>query len=223
MRCQLTTTSRTRTPWLGLVALGFLLATGCQTRPAQPLATVASVPAPATAVALAAPGPYARDVDLLRSTDFVARSRASERLVAAGERALPALGAAGDGSMHVLGTQEISTTTPVLRVILADLAEDRLVSQLDSPWSVLRRETASELGRRGRWRAVPYLLPRMDDEDARVRAASAASLRRLTNRFFGFDAAASLHARRRATERWREWWSVEGRVRAAEDAGGDAG
>ena len=160
---------------------------------------------------------------MLRSSDFVERSRASERLVAAGEHAVSALGAAGEGTVRVLGTQQVGTTAPVLRSILGDLDEERVVLHLDSPWSVVRRETASELGRRGRWSAVPYLIPHMDDDDPQVRAASASSLRRLTNRFFGFDADASLHARRRATERWREWWSIEGRVRATRDAGDDAG
>lgn len=217
MRRQPNIPSSSRAPWLVLAALGCVLATGCQTRPTESLG--APVPVPVASGASA----YARDVGLLRSTDFVERSRASERLVAAGERAVPALGAAGDGTVRVLGTQEVSTTAPVLRAILGELSEEAAVRHLDSPYGVVRRETASDLGRRGRWSGVPYLLPHMDDDDPQVRAAAASSLRRLTNRFFGFDADASLHARRRATERWREWWSVEGRVRAARDAGDDAG
>ena len=218
MRCLVPITSTLRVSRLAVIALAILVATGCRSQPAQPTG------APATCVARpVARDAFARDVELLKSTDFVDRSRAAERLVAAGERAVPVLGAAGEGTVRVLGTQEVTTTAPVLRTILADLEVDRLVGHLDSPWPVVRRETAAELGRRGRWSAVPYLIPHMDDDDAQVRAASASSLRRLTNRFFGFDANGALHARRRATERWREWWSVEGRVRAVRDGGDGAG
>lgn len=215
------TSSAARTPRLVLVAFAlgfaFAFATGCRSRPAQVLsAPESTAPIPVADV-------FARDVELLKSADFVERSHAAERLVAAGERALAALGAAGEGTVRALGAQEVGTTAPVLRTILSEIDFAGLARYLDAPWPVVRRETADELGRRGRWSAVPHLIPCLDDRDASVRAASASSLRRLTNQFFGFDAGAHLQARRRATGRWREWWSVEGRVRAAEGERGGAG
>lgn len=210
-----TLTRRSVARWAVLLAC--VLASGCATRP-----SLSAPAAPDTGATTArAPDALADDVTRLRSPDFVERARAAERLVRAGERALPALGAAGDGTVNVFGMQRTATTPPVMRAILSNLSQERLTVHLDSPYPALRRETAEELGRRGRWDAVPRLIARMGDDDVGVRAASAASLRRLTNRFFGFDPEGRLTARRRATDRWREWWAVEGRLRAQEgDTGG---
>lgn len=213
----LATASRLALVMLSLVAVTSTAA--CRTRLAGPVSAPVSAPARAVVVR----GTYARDVELLRSEDFVTRARAAERLIAGGEHAVPALGAAGDGTVRALDGADVGTTAPVLRSIFADLEVDALARQLESPWPVVRRETAAELGRRGRWHAVPYLLPHLQDGDGSVRAASARALRRLTNRFFGYDAKASLRARRQATERWQEWWSVEGRVRTEQGDGDGAG
>lgn len=222
MRRLITHSSLATASRLALVMLSFVVVTStaaCRTRLAGPVSDPVSAPARAVVVR----GSYARDVELLRSEDFVTRARAAERLVAGGERAVPALGAAGDGTVRALDGADVGTTAPVLRSIFADLEADALARQLESPWPVVRRETATELGRRGRWHAVPYLLPHLQDGDGSVRAASARALRRLTNRFFGYDAKASLRARRQATERWQEWWSVEGRVRTGQGDGDGAG
>ena len=64
--------------------------------------------------------------------------------------------------------------------------------------STARRALARSCGGRRRASSVgadagapcPTCIPRMDDDDPDVRAAAASSLRRLTNRFFGFDASA---------------------------------
>jgi HEAT repeat protein len=76
----------------------------------------------------------------------------------------------------------------------------------------VRRAAAEELGRRETWAAIPGLIERLDDSDVDVRAASAVSLRRLTNNFLGYQADASLGSRRGAADRWRAWWAEEGRV-----------
>ena len=194
---------------LGTLALGTLAA--CQQRLA-PRRSCADV----DTLARQAPDALHQDVVYLRSDDFVVRARAAERLVAAGEMALPALGEAGEGHVDVHGTARVSTTRPVLGSIMAGLPTARLERHLCAEWSVVRRVAAEELGRRDGWSCVPSLIDRMSDPDPMVRAASASSLRRLTNRFFGYDARAHLRAREGATRRWEEWWTVEGRVRAAE-------
>lgn len=198
-------------------ALSLMMA-GC----ASPRPGAAPVP-DVVSVAAGVPDPLQRDVVLLSSTDFAVRSHAAERLVAAGEAALPALGAAGSGMVRVHDAEEVSTTRPVLRSILGDVTQERLYAHLGSTWPVVRCQAAEEIGRRGRWSAVPRLIERVHDEDVDVRAACASSLRRLTNRFFGFDAKARVSARRCAAGRWHEWWAVEGCVRAAEDERNGAG
>jgi hypothetical protein len=159
----------------------------------------------------------ARDVQLLGSRSFVTRSRAAERLVAAGEASLPALGAAGplvvEGADGVKG----SATQPVIRSVLADLPYGAVRDHLGAPWPVVRRQAAAELGRRGKWVAVPRLIDHLSDEDRGVRSASALALRRLTNHFFGYEASSSLSARRDAERKWRDWWNVEGRARLGQD------
>ena len=77
---------------------------------------------------------------------------------------------------------------------------------------MIRRAAADALGARGRMGAVPALITATEDRDVSVRAAAAASLRRLTHRSFGFRAEAPPALRAAATERWRTWWAVEGRV-----------
>ncbi len=146
----------------------------------------------------------------LASADFVERSRASEVLVRAGASALPALGAAGAQPVTVAGGSRVSTTEPVVRAILAEADMDVLASQLRAPWPNVRRAAAEELGLRGSWDPIPELIVRLEDGDAGVRAASAQSLRRLTNNFFGFKALADSASRKAATDRWATWWSSEG-------------
>lgn len=151
-------------------------------------------------------------VAALKSPDFVERSRASERLVQRGVAALPALGAAGPQPVLVHGEARVSTTRPVIQAILQGAAPERIEAELASPHAVVRRGAAEELGRRGRWRPIPALIARLDDPDPGVRGAAAASLRRLTNHFFGYSAQAGPRARRVAAARWRTWWTQEGRV-----------
>jgi hypothetical protein len=192
--------------------------TGCASRPLAAEGAARS----ATTVPVRMPVAHdaGTDVKLLRSPSFVERSHAADRLVTLGEDALPLLGAAGDASVRVYGTQDVPTTRPVVRAILEDLPQARLYAHLDGAWPTVRREAAEELGRRGRLSAVPYLLPRMDDEDRGVRAAAVSSLRRLTNQFFGYDPGAHFSARRAAANRWNDWWDIQGRVRAERDDDG---
>ena len=94
--------------------------------------------------------------------------------------------------------------------------DGRLETHLTSPYANVRREAAVEVGTRDRWGSIPRLIERLEYGDREVRAASAASLRRLTNQWFGFHASASLGQRRSAADRWRQWWNVQAEDRPAE-------
>lgn len=148
--------------------------------------------------------------------DFETRTRAARELVAAGDAAVPALGRAGDLSVPVAGGMEVSATRSVVQSILERSDPAAIERHLGSPWPNVRRSAAEELGRRDLWTAIPRLIERLDDPDADVRAASAVSLRRLTNNFLGYQAQASLGKRREAADRWRTWWSQEGSARLHE-------
>jgi hypothetical protein len=200
--------------------LATLAVAGCRSRPAETSAAAsgASVP-PATRVDDAA----ARDVDALGHPDFVTRSRASERLVARGPGSFDALGAAGERTAAAPGGARVAVTEPVLEAILAKEPDARLPAHLDSPWPGVRRAAAEELGRRGGWSVIPRLIDRLEDPSAEVRGAAASSLRRLTNEYFGFRSDAGPSERAALAHRWRAWWSLEGRVRAARGDGTSAG
>ena len=193
------------------------MALGCAVRP-----KTAPVDAQALALTASASVPRGATGDLVRalaSDDFVARSRAAEALVAQGERALPALGAAGDQPVAAHGRVAVSTTRPVVAAILSTVPEERLVRvHLPSDAALVRRGAAEELGRREAWGGVPDLIERLSDEDAGVRVASIGALRRITNRFYDADAAAPASTRVAAVERGREWWNREGRLAAPEPA-----
>jgi hypothetical protein len=156
------------------------------------------------------------DVRRLASADFGTRARATRRLVAGGEASLPALGRAGDLPVSVAGGMRVSATRAVVETILADLPRDAVDRALAAPWPNVRRAAAAEHGRRDKWSAIPQLMASLDDDDPEVRRAAAAALRRMTNHFFGFRAEARAGHRRAATDRWRTWWSREGRARAEE-------
>jgi HEAT repeat protein len=150
-------------------------------------------------------------VAVLATGDFVARNRAAEALVTAGEPALPALGRAGTLEVAVHAGIAVSATRPVLREILAQAPEDRLAQvHLASPWPVVRVTAAEEIGRRRAWPAVPALIARLEDAEPAVRRAAAAALRRVTNRVEG-GVGATPESGRLAAAEWREWWHRVGR------------
>jgi HEAT repeat protein len=155
---------------------------------------------------------FRAEVRRLVEGDFVERARASERLVAAGEDALPALVEAGDAPVAVHGGRAVAVATrPVVEAILAAATTERLETvHLVSPGASVRRVAADELGRRGAWTAVPALVSRLGDPDAGVRAASAAALRRVTGRADVLAPASPADAPA-VVARWRAWWEGEGR------------
>ena len=53
---------------------------------------------------------------------------------------------------------------------------------------------------------TPALITNLGDDDPVVRAWSAAALRKLSRRDFGFQAYGDHQARQRAVRRWEIWW-----------------
>ncbi len=195
-----------------------LLACGCTNRESighgitrQPSTARVALPPQGT-------DPYMVHVRALADADFETRTRAARALVEAGPDALPALGRAGDLRVPVPGGMTVSATESVVETIVADADDRRLDEHLGSPWANVRRAAAAEVGTRDRWGSIPRLIERLDDSDREVRAASAASLRRLTNQWLGYRASASLGSRRTAADRWRQWWQVQSGTRALEGA-----
>lgn len=190
---------------------------GCQASrpPPRPREAFAPPRAPGAAVDAA----MAAEVAALASPDFEVRSRAAEALVARGEAALPALGSAGDLPVEAHGKVAVSATRPVIAEILAQVPEERVArTHLAAAEPAIRRGAADEIGRRGGWGPVPDLIDRLEDDDAGVRAAVVAALRRLTNRVYDVAATDAEVDRTAAAARWREWWNREGRRVAADPA-----
>ena len=155
----------------------------------------------------------------LASDDFETRSRAAEDLVVLGERALPALAAAGDVRVAAHGRVAVSVTRPVIEAILAAAPDAGLArAHLSSDGAAVRRAAAEDLGRRRDWGCVPALIDRLEDADAGVRSASAVALRRITNRFLGSEGGAAPCDATCVAGRWREWWNREGRLAASAPA-----
>ncbi len=192
--------------------LGGLLLTGCASEerklPDLSAPTAADMPVPRVADDV-----HGRAVRQLASHEFEVRTRAARDLVRAGDAAVPALGRAGDLSVPVAGGMRVSATRSVLLSILRDSDDPALERHLGSPWPNVRRAAAEEIGRRERWDSIPRLIERLDDADLEVRAASAVSLRRVTNQFLDYGPDDSLGDRREAADRWRTWWSDDGQAR----------
>lgn len=200
-----------------LVALGGagLLLTGCQgQRAVAPSAPLAGAPS-------AAPGDG--DVALLRDPDFAQRAAATDRLVAAGTAALPALGARGDQPAPGLDGRPESTTGPVIAAILARPTDDEVARLLDAPHAVLRREAAHELGRRGAWTPIPQLIERLEDPAPAVQEAAHEALRRITGEVLATGSGRPGALSASLAERWRTWWREAGRARAQRHDGAPPG
>lgn len=154
----------------------------------------------------------------LYATDFTVRARAGERLVAEGEAALDLLGRAADEERGRPGPSRVA---PVVSAVLASVSADRLERvHLAAAEPAVRAAAATELGRRDLWASVPALIDRIEDPDGRVRAASVAALRRVTNRLYDVDLGLGSVAATNVAARERTWWRVEGSVRPTRRATG---
>lgn len=175
----------------------------------QRFAPTAAPSAPARLRPLDPLDPWPGYVARLAHPDFAVRSEAAGRLADAGASALDALGRAHPQPVAVAGGMEVSSTAPVLEAIMARANVPALARHLEHPAAGVRQMAAEALGHRGDLQATPHLIARLGDGDLRVRAAAASSLRRLTNRFFGFAAGADPRARNLAAARWSSWWREE--------------
>ncbi len=178
----------------------------------------ASKPAPEAAFAGRLSGsPFDADIAALGSSDFVQRSQAGERLVAAGGASLEALGAAGDRPTSAPGSLAESTTAPVIVAILGRAPDAEVQALSASKHPSLRAAAALESGRRGAWTPVPALIELLVDPEPAVREAAHGALRRITGEVaepFGPGLAVAGTAGGSRVERWRQWWRLEGRARA---------
>jgi hypothetical protein len=144
---------------------------------------------------------------------FAERSAAADRLVAMGDRALPALGTAGEARATPYAGVSVPATRPVIEAILArEPAEAVAGRHLASPYAAVRVAAAEEAGRRGSIAAAEPLSALLSDDDVEVRRAAIGALRRLTGRFEDVDASAPAGLRAQAVRAWREESRREGRL-----------
>jgi HEAT repeat protein len=165
--------------------------------------------------------PFDSDIAALGERDFVRRSEAAERLVAAGGASLEALGAAGDRPTPAPGSLAESTTAPVIVAILGRASDAEVQALTSSTHASLRAAAAQELGRRGAWTPVPALIELLADAQPAVREAAHAALRRITGEVAepsGSTVAGAASSGGSRLERWRLWWRQEGSARAQEAA-----
>lgn len=69
----------------------------------------------------------------------------------------------------------------------------------------VRADAVVQAGRTRNPQAVPYLVDRLTDSEADIRAISIISLEKITGRTMGYRHYAPAPQRLRAAERWREW------------------
>ena len=101
----------------------------------------------------------------------------------------------------------------VLAVVLVGCGGPRLTwrQKLDSSVGVERMQAVMMVGEQNKWRAIPHVIERLDDDDESVRLMSASTLQEMTGENFGYKAYAPEHERREAARRWRNWWNATGR------------
>ncbi|MCZ6689222.1 MAG: HEAT repeat domain-containing protein [Planctomycetota bacterium] len=88
-------------------------------------------------------------------------------------------------------------------------AREPLEKVMNAGESGLVREASDALARLGRI-GVPVFLRGLSSEDRYVRWRSAAAMRSITGRRFGYDPDAPTEAREEAARRWQAWWKESG-------------
>ena len=87
-------------------------------------------------------------------------------------------------------------------------AEEELITALDDPSPLVRREAAMALAWCGGRSSVPPLLHALADADWVTRQAAWVSLTNLTGMEFPFDATAEPALRQQQADAWRHWWAT---------------
>ncbi|MHC4933232.1 MAG: HEAT repeat domain-containing protein [Planctomycetota bacterium] len=142
-------------------------------------------------------------VHRLHAADFATYSGAARRLVAIGEIAVPYLGFEAERRSKLGGDRQ---EVIVMRAILRKIPPGHLRHYLDSPFGAVRVAAAGVVGERDLAQHAVRLVDLLDDPDLEVRRAAIHTLRRLSNRFFGYRPDAPPEQRTKATGRWRELW-----------------
>ena len=140
-------------------------------------------------------------VRALGSSDFQTCSTAASGLAELGEAVTPYLGHVGERASPSERTFRVVTV--VLGPVFFGLEPERLAFYMQSPYRALRATAAQAAGKRDLMEYAPELVSLLEDHDLQVRRAAIAVLRRLTNRFFGYDPAANARRRAKPVRRWQ--------------------
>lgn len=82
--------------------------------------------------------------------------------------------------------------------------------RLQSDAHDVRAAAVVEAGSRGDRKAVPYLVDRLEDDQADIRLFAIQALRQMTEENFGYRSYGNELARREAVRRWRQWLDGHG-------------
>ena len=101
----------------------------------------------------------------------------------------------------------------VLALVLVGCGGPKLTwrQKMESSAGVERVQGVMAVGEQNRWRDIPRVIERLDDNDESVRLMAARTLQEMTGENFGYKTYAPEHERREAARRWRNWWNTTGR------------
>jgi len=146
----------------------------------------------------------AGEIDQLLTGDFDVYPVAAHALIGRGDVVLPCLGQAAE--RHPAPAARRERLAIVLRPVLRDASEERVLVALTSPYPVVRAAAATAVGGRRLESLGPRLVTLLEDKDIRVRRAAITSLRVLTGEFLEYRADDPPAARAAAADRWNELW-----------------
>jgi len=105
---------------------------------------------------------------------------------------------------------------PVTRAFLGAIALGavsawgcRIPQGFDSPEAMARVDAALEATERGDRESLPHLIEMLDSDDPFVRLVGIRALERLTGETRGYRHDDPAADRRRAADRWAEWWTTQ--------------
>jgi len=87
-------------------------------------------------------------------------------------------------------------------------AQQSLYERLQSDDHAVRAAAVVEAGNARDPKATPYLVDRLEDDDADIRLFAGEALRRITGQDLGYRSYDSPQARSEAVRRWRQWLSL---------------
>jgi hypothetical protein len=167
------------------------------------------------------PNPRVRRVARVaaRAVAEVAPAPLVERL---GKVALQAEAPAGDriAAIDTLGEIREPLAVPVLIGALADSATEVSASARAALMLVARQDFGLDARRWNLWwssnaakHRIEWLIDALDHDISGIRKAASDELRSSTREFFGYSEDLPKKERERAQQRYREWWSTDGRMR----------